>query len=406
MAKIKCVHCGKLIDDQCKVCIYCKRKVGTLPDEVLEKRYQKIEAFVVKIIIIILFIAIVATIGYEIIMNIQQRKEMETLIKNTCSTTKYANKELKEIIKDSDCPSFVYYVKKKSLTDETINEIISAGNEEIYKIYYKLENKEIYESYKNTPNVLPKEYLEYLLNNDKKLSYEYADISLITAVINEDEETFELLCKLVEFPDSYHSKIESYLNGVSKFEDLDITFPEKDFNELQKLANYTLKYHQLLDSKSCLESDLTTKENLEYLIKENDGTICEYEFYAERRTLSNEDFKRYYELGGIFNKYDGEFYKYLMDYASYEEIEQTVPVYVSIGMDINAKYDINSKSDATVLDYIIDKGHSDCASYKNGWGDIDPSYTEKCLAYQQKYKLLKKYGAKCVTECDDEKWLR
>ena len=225
----------------------------------------------------------------------------------------------------------------------------------------------------------------------------------ISTLQQELDLSYKLVCKglgelqKINYSNDFYPKIEKYFN----YGDIENKDEEADFWKIQEAAKYSLIYHKNKVQNKCFASDITTKENLEYLIKNNSPTICEYVIYSHRDELTEKEYNLYKDVGGKIEKYVPYFYSHASRFK-YEELSKYIPIYISMGMDINTEIDHHG----TILDILIHDEKRDCVSHKNGFSSIDNKYKENCEKAMNKYYLLKRYGAVCNKKCDDEKWLK
>ena len=425
MSKIKCVHCGKTINSSSKVCIYCRKKVGSLPDAVIEERVNKFFKYIFIISISFIIIITVYSIAMNIKKNYVKTKKINNLIQTICSTNSYKkNKKLVDILSDNDCGSFVYYFFDKEVSSYEFDKILDNDDDYFFKLYHKVTQKNLHENLEKTEK-LTKNYLKYLSDNKFKLSNDIANEGLNNSFKNNDKELFELYSKLTSNPnemDIYYyfnyGTLEKYTYNSEETEES----RKQRFNNAICASEFSLIYHKNTSNKFCLTADILDYNNLKYLIEYNNkygneyinkGRVCALNLESNKKYLVKENFDNYIKAGGKYSDYAaGNFYRDVIDYdhVYYDKglFEEYIKLYSSVNVDINTKTDVYTAcgNECTALDYLIYEEKSNCVSYKNGFGSIDEQYKISCEKAMKKYKILKKYGAKCNVECSNEKWFK
>ena len=207
MSKIKCVHCGKTINSSSKVCIYCRKKVGSLPDAVIEERVNKFFKYIFIISISFIIIITVYSIAMNIKKNYVKTKKINNLIQTICSTNSYKkNKKLVDILSDNDCGSFVYYFFDKEVSSYEFDKILDNDDDYFFKLYHKVTQKNLHENLEKTEK-LTKNYLKYLSDNKFKLSNDIANEGLNNSFKNNDTRDIDIFKEMIyNYKDSADSQ--------------------------------------------------------------------------------------------------------------------------------------------------------------------------------------------------------
>lgn len=409
MSKIKCNHCGKSVSNKSSICIYCGRNPNSTPDEVVTKRIDKFTKATAKVAASLVGLFIIIVIVNQIIDNVKLNKSIDKDIAIYCEKKERSKKDLDKIIEDNDCPSFIYYIRKNDMSDKIILQILDSKNEHFYKVFNNVKNDNLHTFLSDKTSNINESYLNYLIDNEYELSEELVNIGLNNSYTNENKEMFTLYSKLVK--GKYELDITWLFNfgTLDREEDSsDSSKSYEDYYNISKSAHeYSLIYHQNSQDYLCFASDLTSTENLKYLISKKDKNVCSSIFYNNLAYLSDEEIKNYTASGAGFGEYEGIilYRAYRYDAVDIDTFTLKMNLYKSVGINFNALGG-GLHDTYTILDELIYNEKSDCVSHKNGWGSIDSRYTTKCKLAMQKYKILKKLGAKCSKECSNEKWFK
>lgn len=365
---------------------------------------------VASFIALLIFISIAALI-------INYSNKNKDIINKYCDSTNYTKvSSIEKAIKSKDCGTMVNYLAKKRLSNKDKETLIKSDNKKYYKIYYELKKENIHESMLGDYFNLSYIYMQYLNENNYEIPEESINDVLNRLVSIKDKENFAIVAGLlkgrdIRWKDDFRYFDYGYPNYIKPGEEVKLDYKSqqentKNYTELSKI------FHEKSGNYNCFVADLHSVENMKYLFENKNNKACEYAFSNVIAEYDINYIKMYHNAGGSFeySSYLGGFFHHLAKDSKYEELssaefEEKVKYLKEYNADINLKME---KDDAypeyTPLDTFFETYASTCRSAS---GNRPTAYeTKNCNTYKSYYKSMKKYGAVCNKNCDDEKYFK
>ena len=388
-----------------------KNKVTEFKNRDNRNKYIKRNLIIVAIIIVILLIVL------SILSSIKKTKDTKELINKYFGTNEYKDvNSIEKAIDSNDCGTMVYYLSKKRVTSDDKLELIKSYNKTYYDIYYEVNKENIHESLSEDNIYLSYTYMQYLGENNYEIPEDAINDALTKLVVAKDKENFAKVASLLKGKDTYWEKDFVYfdyghLEYVSKDEDYKLDYSAANENTKQ-YTEFSRIYNEESGKYKCFVSDLHSVENMKLIFENNNNNACGYNFSNKVAYLSTDYIDMFNEAGGSFaySSYLGGFYHHLVKDAKYsdltaEQFEEKSIKLKKYKTDINLQMD---KDDAnpgfTPLDTFIYTYSNTCRSAS---GRYPNAYEVKqCNLYKSYYKTLKRNGAVCNKQCNDEKYFK
>lgn len=366
---------------------------------------------------LILIIAVIVFVVALILSYVKNSNNTKEIINKYCDNSNYKNvSSIEKAIKSNDCGTMVHYISTNRLSYDDKEKLIKSDNKTYYSVYYELKKENIHESMGGNELTLSYTYMQYLGENNYEIPEDSINDALNKLVVANDKENFAKIASLLKGRDISWAQDSTYLNYgyqeyIKKDEKYNLDYQSakentKKYTELSKI------YHEQSGNNECFVADLHSVENMKYLIEQKDNKVCEYTFSNALSEYDISYMKMYHEAGGSFSysSYLGGFFHHLASDAKYDkpsasDFEEKVKLLKTYKADINLKME---KDDAdpgfTPLDTFFENFASTC---RDAAGNYPTAYEVKnCNTYKSYYKVLKKYGAVCNKNCDDEKYFK